>query len=212
MPLQLPLSLLAAGVLTTVSGASSAPGDIEAYIQTSEGDIVMTLNDEKSPASVVNFIRYVNNRFYDGTIFHRVVKDFVIQGGGFNVDMQKKLTQDPIRNESDNGLKNLRGTVSMARTNDPDSATSQFFINLKDNSFLDYTPGQWGYSVFGRVVKGMDVVDKIANIPVGSSGDYQDVPTKAVVIKGVRVYEVSEPPKPAWEKVTEKIKAWFSQD
>ena len=157
---------------------------------TSKGVILIELDAEKAPISVENFLAYVNDGFYDGTIFHRVIPDFMIQGGGFTPDMGQKPTRAPIKNEAANGLKNLRGTVAMARTNVPDSATSQFFINLKDNAFLDYRgpqPQLIGYAVFGRVVSGMDVVDEIAAVPTGQAGPHGDVPLTPVMIESVQL-------------------------
>ena len=154
-------------------------------LDTSHGNIVIELDAEKAPVSVENFLNYVNDGFFDGTIFHRVIPNFMIQGGGFLPDMIQKQTQDPIKNEADNGLSNDRGTIAMARTNDPHSATSQFFINHKDNAFLNHSSptGQgWGYCVFGKVTDGMDVVDAIAAVATGNSGGHGDVPLEDVVI------------------------------
>lgn len=163
-------------------------------LETSMGDIVIELNEEAAPVTVKNFLSYVGGGFYDGTIFHRVIPDFMIQGGGFTADMQRKATQPAIVNEAANGLKNGRGTVAMARTNDPDSATSQFFINHKDNDFLNYAgPGKPGYAVFGKVVQGMDVVDRIAAVKTTRKGPYSDVPVEPVVIKSARVVTSSDP-------------------
>ncbi len=161
-------------------------------MQTSKGTIVLELYPEKAPKTVANFLSYAKSGFFDGTIFHRVIPNFMIQGGGFTPDMHQKPTQAPIEIESDNGLRNERGTIAMARTSDPDSATAQFFINLKDNGFLNYsapTPQGWGYAVFGKVVEGMDVVDAIAQVPTGSRGMHQDVPLEPVVIEKVTVKE-----------------------
>jgi len=159
-------------------------------ITTTLGDIVLELNREKAPKSVENFLDYVREGFYDGTIFHRVIDDFMVQGGGFTLDLQKKSTRASIKNEADNGLKNLKGTVAMARTNAPHSATAQFFINVSDNnSFLNHTsatPRGWGYAVFGKVVEGMDVIDKIRKTPTGSGGQFRsDVPRTPVVMEKV---------------------------
>ncbi len=154
-------------------------------IETSIGNIVVEIDAEKAPISAKNFIDYVNSGFYDGTIFHRVIPGFMAQGGGFDKDFNQKSVKDSIKNEADNGLKNTRGTLAMARTPDPDSATAQFFINLKNNSFLDFkskTPQGWGYAVFGRVTEGMEVVDKMAEQPTGSHGQHQDVPKTQIVI------------------------------
>lgn len=151
-----------------------------------EGDITIELFPEKAPVTVRNFLDYVDSGFYDGTIFHRVIPGFVIQGGGFGSDMKQKSTQAPIKNEADNGLKNARGTLSMARTSDINSATSQFFINLKDNANLDHGPRSFGYAVFGRVIGGMDVVDKIAAVPTTTRGMYQDTPVEVVVTQSAK--------------------------
>lgn len=159
-------------------------------IQTNLGDIEVELNQEKAPNTVKNFLEYVKSGFYSGTIFHRVIKNFMIQGGGFTKDMQQKKTLAPIAIESNNGLKNDKGTIAMARTSDPNSATSQFFINTKDNSFLNYsapTAQGYGYAVFGKVIKGMDVVDKIENSKTATVGYMGDVPVTQVVIE--KVYE-----------------------
>ncbi len=158
-------------------------------IQTTLGDIALELDAAAAPVSVKNFLEYVNDGYYDGTIFHRVIKGFMIQGGGLTAKMQSKPGNDPIVNEASNGLKNKRGTIAMARTADPDSATSQFFINHADNTFLDYTgptPDRIGYAVFGKVTEGMDVVDKIAAVKTGSRGYYDDVPTTTVEIVSVK--------------------------
>ena len=153
---------------------------------TSKGVITLELDAEHAPVTVANFLQYVNSGHYDDTIFHRVIPGFVIQGGGMESGMREKTTQAPIENEADNGLKNLTGTICMARTNDPHSATSQFFINLKDNSFLDHTektPSGWGYAVFGRVASGMEVVEAIAAVQTGNAGHHQDVPLEDVVLE-----------------------------
>ena len=156
----------------------------KATIETSMGTITVELDDERAPATVENFVKYAADGFYDGTIFHRVIDGFMVQGGGFTRDMNQKDTRGPIRIESMNGLKNLRGTIAMARTMVPDSATSQFFINLVDNGFLDFTaPTQsgYGYAVFGKVTDGMEVVDRIAKVRTGFSGPHQNVPEEPVV-------------------------------
>jgi cyclophilin family peptidyl-prolyl cis-trans isomerase len=149
----------------------------------------VALDEAKAPITVKNFLGYVDSGFFNGTIFHRVIKDFMIQGGGFKPDMSEKQTQPAIKIESSNGLKNMRGTIAMARTNDPNSATSQFFINLVDNSFLDYrndTAQGIGYAVFGKVTSGLDVVDAIAAVQTGKRGYYSDVPVETVEIKSIR--------------------------
>lgn len=158
-------------------------------VSTSMGDVKIELYPDKAPETVKNFLAYVNDKFYEGTIFHRVIPNFMIQGGGFTQDMQQKPTQPPIKNEADNGLKNDTGTIAMARTNVVDSATSQFFINLKDNDFLNHTPQNFGYAVFGKVIEGMDVVHKIERAKTGNRGRYQDVPVEPVVIQSVRLVE-----------------------
>lgn len=161
-------------------------------MKTSMGGMTIELDVDAAPVSVKNFLEYVNNNFYDGTIFHRVIKDFMIQGGGMDKDMNSKPNNDPIINEAANGLKNDRGTLTMARTTDPDSATSQFFINHKDNDFLNYTdpsPDKIGYAVFGRVIEGMDVVDAIADVKTTRVGYYDDVPAEPVEIHSVTVFE-----------------------
>jgi len=155
-------------------------------LTTSMGPIVLQLDKEKAPASAENFAKYVDSGHYNGTIFHRVIDGFMIQGGGFDKDMRQKPTQAPIKNEAQNGLKNDKYTVAMARTPDPNSATAQFFINVKDNDFLNYTaptPQGWGYAVFGKVVEGQDTVDKIAKVATGNRGGHQNVPTQPVVIE-----------------------------
>jgi cyclophilin family peptidyl-prolyl cis-trans isomerase len=164
--------------------AATAAENPQVLMKTSMGDIVLELYQDKAPKSVTNFLQYVKDGHYNGTIFHRVIGTFMIQGGGFNKDMAQKPTRVPIENEAANGLKNERYTLAMARTSDPHSATAQFFINVKHNDFLDY-PGQdgWGYAVFGKVVKGMDVVDKIRQVPTGR----QDIPTEQVVIESAAV-------------------------
>lgn len=153
---------------------------------TNHGDFTIELYPDKAPITVENFLSYVDAGFYDNTIFHRVIPGFVIQGGGFTEDMRQKPTEAPIKNEADNGLKNERGTLSMARTSDINSATSQFFVNLKDNAFLDHGSRDFGYAVFGKVVEGMDVIDKIAKVPTGNRGMHQDVPREPVVVQSAR--------------------------
>jgi peptidyl-prolyl cis-trans isomerase B (cyclophilin B) len=162
---------------------------INVIMKTSEGEVEIELNDEKAPLTVANFLKYVDDGFYDGTIFHRVINNFMIQGGGFLPGMKEKETNDSVKNEADNGLKNLKGTIAMARTQIPDSASSQFFINVKDNDFLNHTAKTmqgWGYAVFGKVVNGMDVVDKIKVVETGSHGYFEDVPKKNVEIISVK--------------------------
>ena len=157
-------------------------------LSTSMGEITLELEAENAPITVENFLSYVDSGHYDNTIFHRVIPGFVIQGGGMASGMQEKQTGTPIQNEADNGLKNLTGAICMARTNEPHSATSQFFINLKDNHFLDHTEkteGGWGYAVFGRVMSGMEVVEKVAAVDTGNVGNHSDVPLEDVVLEKV---------------------------
>jgi peptidyl-prolyl cis-trans isomerase B (cyclophilin B) len=161
-------------------------------LSTSLGDIELELDRQAAPETVANFMAYVKDGFYDGTIFHRVIAGFMIQGGGFDDQMKQKLTRAPIRNEADNGLVNRTGTIAMARTSNPHSATAQFFINVKDNDFLDYQAKSkkgWGYCVFGKVVSGMNVVRSIENVPTTSRGGMRDVPETAVVIKKVTLID-----------------------
>ncbi|MGJ0483430.1 MAG: peptidylprolyl isomerase [Methylomicrobium sp.] len=159
-------------------------------LTTSLGAIVIQLDPVKAPISSQNFLNYVNKGFYNGTIFHRVIKGFMAQGGGFDTQFQQKTTDAPIKNEADNGLPNKRGSIAMARTSDPDSATAQFFINYGDNTFLNHTsptPSGWGYAVFGEVVEGMDVVDKMAEQATGNRGPHQNVPKTDIVIEKAEV-------------------------
>lgn len=161
-------------------------------LTTNHGEITIELDEDKAPETCANFKQYVTDGFYDGTIFHRVINGFMIQGGGFEPGMKQKETREPIKNEADNGLENLNGTIAMARTNDPHSATAQFFINVKDNGFLNHTapnPQGWGYCVFGKVTEGMDVVDKIKSVQTGSSGFHQDVPVEDVIIEKAEIIE-----------------------
>ena len=157
---------------------------------TNKGDIIIELFCDKAPITTANFIQYVKDGFYDGTIFHRVIPGFMIQGGGFESGMNQKQTRENIKNEADNGEKNTVGSLSMARTPDPDSASSQFFINLKDNDFLDFTaktPQGWGYAVFAQVVEGMDAVEAIAKVNTGNAKGHQDVPTEDMVIESAQL-------------------------
>ena len=178
------LFLLATLMAETPAAKSDAPPKVK--LETTKGAIVLELDAAKAPKSVENFLQYVRDGYFDGTIFHRVIPGFMAQGGGFDADLMKKETRAPIENEANNGLKNARGTVAMARTNDPHSATAQFFVNLVDNTFLNHTaksPQGWGYAVFGRVVSGMEVVDAIAKVPTGAKGPFSsDVPKETVVI------------------------------
>lgn len=176
-------------LLVSIGVATAHSGDkVMVEMHTSKGLITLELDAEKAPVTVANFIEYVKSGHFDGTIFHRVIPGFVIQGGGMESGMKEKPTQPPIENEADNGLKNVTGSICMARTNDPHSATSQFFINLKDNQFLDHTgknPQGWGYAVFGQVTDGMDVVEAIAAVQTGNAGFHQDVPVEDIVVEKV---------------------------
>ena len=159
-------------------------------MKTTFGVITLELDAEKAPKTVENFVRYATDGFYDGTIFHRVIDNFMIQGGGFDADMQQKESGEPIENEADNGLKNDRGTIAMARTMDPHSATPQFFLNVKDNDFLNHSGKNmqgWGYTVFGKVTAGDDVLDKIRSVETGNKSGHQDVPKDSIVIESVTV-------------------------
>ena len=171
------------------AGVSSQSEDDTVYVamRTNMGDFVLELDAEKAPISVENFVEYTKAGSYDGTIFHRIIPGFMIQGGGFDENMTKKPTNAPIKNEWQNGLSNKRGTIAMARTNDPNSATNQFFINVVDNDRLDGTPVQPGYAVFGKVVKGMETVDKIKDVATTTKGQYQNVPVNAVIIEKAQV-------------------------
>lgn len=189
---------LAAHAETSTASSTTNPKDAQVTVEmkTNKGTIVLELNADKAPNTVKNFLTYANEGFYNGTIFHRVINGFMIQGGGFNADMVQKPTHDTIQNEANNGLKNDAGTIAMARTPDPHSATAQFFINLVNNDFLNHTgqnPSGWGYCVFGKVVSGMDVVQDIAKVATGRSGPHGDVPKDAVVIEKVSVVEAKAP-------------------
>ncbi|MEJ2720383.1 MAG: peptidylprolyl isomerase [bacterium] len=186
----------------SAAAANAENDNPEVVLQTSFGNITIELYPDKAPKTVENFLWYVNHKFYDGLIFHRVIPDFMIQGGGFTPDMNKKQPNAPIKNEANNGLSNLRGTIAMARTNDPNSASSQFFINLKDNKGLDFkseTPQGWGYCVFGKVIGGMDIVDEIAKVKTTTKDVYQDVPEVPVVIEKAYVKEAKGETKKAKE-------------
>lgn len=177
---------------TTHQGKPAMSTSPKVKLHTNMGDIVIALDAEKAPKTVENFLSYVNEGFYDGTIFHRVINNFMIQGGGFEPGMKQKPTHAPIDNEANNGLKNDRYTVAMARTADPHSATAQFFINVADNDFLNFTaptPNGWGYAVFGKVVEGTDVVDRVKAVKTGNKGFHQDVPVEDVVIEKASVVE-----------------------
>lgn len=180
---------LGSGVITIINtfwgGAKEVQEEASeiAVLETSMGVIEIELDREKAPVTVRNFVRYVENGFFEGTVFHRVIPGFMVQGGGFLPDGTQKETRDPIKLEAGNGLKNDKGTIAMARTSDPDSATSQFFINLVDNDFLNSAPGNLGYAVFGKVISGMDVVDEIAAVTTENRGPYGDWPVEDVVIE-----------------------------
>ena len=191
MALLLPVAAGAADVAVT-NRTAVVPKMTEVTVETSLGAIELELDAAKAPVTVSNFVRYAKSGHYEGTIFHRVIDGFMIQGGGFTADMVQKPTAASIRNEAANGLKNLRGTIAMARTMVVDSATSQFFINLTNNGFLDYrapNPQMFGYAVFGRVTKGMETVDKIAKVQTGNRGFFQNVPVEPVTIKKVTIKE-----------------------
>ncbi len=179
--------------MTIIMTASSVQAETTSVkMETSMGSIVLELDAGKAPATVSNFLAYAREGFYDGTIFHRVISNFMIQGGGFTEDMKQKPTQAPVQNEADNGLSNDTGTIAMARTSDPHSATAQFFINVKDNKFLNFSGKNaqgWGYAVFGRVTEGMDVVNAIKGVSTASRGPYDDVPVESVVIEKVSVID-----------------------
>ena len=180
-------TLLAAAALA-ISTATLAAPSVE--MQTSAGKLVIELNAEKAPGTVSNFLKYAKEGHYNGTIFHRVIDGFMIQGGGFTADMNEKKAGAPIQNEAKNGLKNQRGTIAMARTSDPHSATAQFFINVADNEFLNFKAPNgngWGYCVFGKVVEGTDVVDKIKGVKTGNAGFHQDVPKEDVIIERAEI-------------------------
>ena len=174
----------AAAILAITFGAS-ADENPKVILETSQGNIVLELYADKAPETVKNFLAYIDAQFYNNTVFHRVIPNFMIQGGGFTVDLQKKKTRAPIRNEADNGLPNQRGTIAMARTPNPHSASAQFFINSKDNDFLNHkgkTQQGWGYAVFGHVVEGMEVVDRISQVKTVTRGRFRDVPAEPVII------------------------------
>lgn len=182
------ISLAIAVLFLAGTAPAAQSSNLQVVIQTTMGDITVELYKDKAPKSVENFLAYVKDGFYAGTIFHRVIPNFMIQGGGMSVSMARKPTKPPIPNEAGNGLKNNRGTIAMARTSDVDSATAQFFINVKDNASLNHTgasPEQFGYAVFGKVVSGMDVVDQIVSVPTETKGSYANAPVKPVVIKAV---------------------------
>jgi len=184
--------LLIAALLLPFFSAQAADDTVYVALNTSEGRIELALDKAKAPISVDNFVAYVEEGHYDGTIFHRVIDNFMIQGGGFDPQMTRKTTRAAIKNEAKNGLKNMRGTIAMARTASVDSATSQFFINVKDNSFLDHGVRDYGYAVFGKVINGMDVVDRIAGTRVGR----QDKPVEDIILQSAEIIEKTEPAEP----------------
>ena len=189
--LTITLLMLVTGIVSSMAMAANP----KVKIETSHGDIVLLLDAQAAPESVANFVLYVEDGFYNGTVFHRVIKDFMIQGGGFEQGMKKKDTRSPIKNEANNGLKNVRGSIAMARTNDPHSATAQFFINTVDNDFLNHS-GQnsrgWGYAVFGKVISGMETVDKIRGVQTGTAGMFRDVPVQPVTINKASLIDASK--------------------
>nr|WP_269900301.1 peptidylprolyl isomerase [Paenalcaligenes faecalis] len=187
----LSLSTAQATTLSTTQGTDMSTNP-HVLLKTNKGDITIELDAEKAPKTVENFLNYVNSGFYNGTIFHRVINNFMVQGGGFEVGMAQKDTNAPVENEANNGLKNDRYTLAMARTNDPHSATAQFFINVADNDFLNHTnptPNGWGYAVFGKVIAGNEVVDAIKGVKTGSKGFHQDVPVDDVIIESATLVE-----------------------
>ncbi|MFA5922565.1 MAG: peptidylprolyl isomerase [Methylococcaceae bacterium] len=186
----LSMMLLLTSTLSFATEKTMSDTQTKVKLTTTLGEIIIQLNAEKAPVSSANFLTYVNEGFYNGTIFHRVIPDFMAQGGGFDTSFTQKAVHAPIKNEANNGLTNTRGTLAMARTNDPNSATAQFFINLKDNSFLNHTSqtsSGWGYAVFGEVIEGMDVVDAMAKQATGNRGGHQDVPKTDIVIEKAEV-------------------------
>ena len=186
----LSMMLFLTSTLSFATGNNMPNTQTKVKFTTTLGEIIIQLNTEKAPVSSANFLTYVNESFYNGTIFHRVIPGFMAQGGGFDTSFNQKAVHAPIKNEADNGLTNSRGTIAMARTNDPNSATAQFFINYKDNSFLNHTsptPSGWGYAVFGKVIEGMDVVDAMAKQATGNRGGHQDVPKTDIVIEKAEV-------------------------
>jgi peptidyl-prolyl cis-trans isomerase B (cyclophilin B) len=184
--------LPAAGFGTEDQSTTEGAGMVNITLETTKGNIRIELDAEKAPVTVANFLDYARAGHYDNTVFHRVIGGFMIQGGGFDSSMNQKPTSSPIKNEADNGLKNVTGTIAMARTSDPHSATAQFFINVSDNAFLDFkspTPQGWGYAVFGKVTDGMDVVRAIEKVQTGNKAGHQDVPLTEVIIKKVTIEE-----------------------
>ena len=182
--------LLALLALSTLASGAAFAADPRVELKTNRGAIVIELNQAKAPKTVANFLQYVKDGHYNGTVFHRVIDGFMVQGGGFDKDMKQKPTRATIENEAANGLKNDYGTIAMARTPDPHSASAQFFINLKNNEFLNFreaTPQGYGYTVFGKVVSGMDIIDKIAKVPTGNAGPHQNVPREPVIVESASI-------------------------
>ncbi len=182
--------LLALLALTALGTGAALAADPRVELKTNRGSIVIELNQAKAPKTVANFLQYVKDGHYNGTVFHRVIDGFMVQGGGFDKDMRQKPTRAPVESEAANGLKNDYGTIAMARTPDPHSASAQFFVNVKNNDFLNYrepTPQGYGYTVFGKVVSGMDIVDRIAKVPTGNAGPHQNVPREPVVIESATI-------------------------
>ncbi len=182
--------LLALLALSTLASGAASAADPRVELKTNRGAIVIELNQAKAPKTVANFLQYVKDGHYNGTVFHRVIDGFMVQGGGFDKDMKQKPTRATIENEAANGLKNDYGTIAMARTPDPHSASAQFFINLKNNEFLNFreaTPQGYGYTVFGKVVSGMDIIDKIAKVPTGNAGPHQNVPREPVIVESASI-------------------------
>lgn len=189
---------LAVALFSCIQIAEAQVASPRVNIETNYGTIALELYKQKAPKTVENFLGYVRDGFYDETIFHRIIKGFMIQGGGLTLTLERKKVKPPIPNEADNGLKNLRGTIAMARTRDPHSATAQFFINTVDNAFLNYKAKNmkgWGYCVFGKVIEGMNVVDKIENLPTANKGGRQNVPTAPVIINRAEIEQLKENPK-----------------
>jgi len=189
--------LFACSFLAFFGTSEAAGANPKVLLKTNKGDITIELYPDKAPGTVKNFLAYVDAKFYDGLIFHRVIKGFMVQGGGLTADFSSRPARPPIKNEAGNGLKNDRGTIAMARSGEVDSATCQFFINTADNAFLNHrgqTPDAFGYAVFGKVVDGMDVVDRIEKLPTRRSGPHDDVPVKAVVIQSIRRTDEQEQP------------------
>lgn len=180
--------------LALLASSVAAAAEPRVELKTNMGTIVLELYPDRAPETVKNFQQYVESGHYNGTVFHRVIPGFMIQGGGFTADFGQKSTREPIRNEANNGLKNAVGTIAMARTSDPHSATAQFFINVVDNPALDYREGNFGYAVFGKVVSGMDVVQSIATVPTATRPPHQNVPVKPVVIERARVLGAASKP------------------